>query len=336
MAFIKRLTVFNLVSISFFLLTALVCTVFIALSIGSVNIPIPEIFNSIFGNEANEVNHRIITELRLPRIILAVAVGGGLSVAGVVFQSILLNPLAEPYILGVSSGGTFGAVFALFLGLTFWGQQLFAFTGALMVIMIVYSLGRRGGTVNPNTLLLSGVMTGAFFSALILFFITFVDGSFRSALFWLLGNLSLAQSYEIWIVFPIVIILSAILFLFSNRLNLLSLGDETADHLGINSKSTRKLVYLFSSLLVGAVVSISGIVGFVGLLVPHSCRIIFGTDNRLLIPASFFVGSIFLIFSDLLARTLISPSELPVGVITAVVGAPVFIYLLKSQRSFPV
>ncbi len=306
-------------------------TAFTALSFGSVQIGLSDIFASIFNYSPGNVNHQIIIELRLPRVLLAIAVGGGLSVAGAVFQAILMNPLAEPYILGVSSGGTFGAVLGVLLGLSFLGQQLFAFSGALFVIFVVFSLGRRFGIFDPTTILLVGVMVGSFFSALILLMMTYIDGTFRSALFWLLGNLSLADPGSVYYVLPIILVLSIVLSLFAQRFNVLSLGDETAKHLGVNSGFLRNTGYIVSSLIVGVAVSVSGIVGFVGLLVPHVSRILFGNDNRLVIPASFFLGAVFLIVADTIARLIIAPSEMPVGVITALVGSPLFIYLLRSR-----
>ncbi|MBU1097392.1 MAG: iron ABC transporter [Ignavibacteriae bacterium HGW-Ignavibacteriae-2] len=308
-----------------------IITAVLALSFGSTEISFSEIISILANNGPSYINTQIIIELRLPRILLAIAVGGGLSVAGAVFQAILMNPLAEPYILGVSSGGTFGAVLSMVLGLSFLGQQALAFAGALTVIILVYTLGRRYGIIDPTMMLLTGVMSGAFFSALLMLMITFVDSSFRSALFWLLGNLSLAERSSIYFVLPIVILISILLSLLSQKLNVISLGDESALHLGVNSKKVKNIAYITSSILVGSIVSVSGIIGFVGLLVPHICRIVLGLDNRIIIPASFFVGAVFLILADAVARIIIAPAEIPVGVVTAVIGAPLFVYLLRSK-----
>lgn len=330
MAEIKPITLSRYINYIFPLALLSVLTAFAALSFGSVSISFSEIFNAIFNSADSNVNSQIILELRLPRVLLAFAVGGGLSVAGAVFQSILMNPLAEPYILGVSSGGTFGAVLGVLIGASFLVQQTFAFSGALLVIFIVFSLGRRFGVFDPTTILLVGIMVGAFFSALILLTMTYVDSTFRSALFWILGNLSLADPGSVYYVFPIILGLSAIVSLFAQKINVLSLGDEAAKQLGVNSTLLRNASYVLASLIVGIAVSVSGIVGFVGLLIPHLSRLIFGNDNRIIIPASFFIGAVFLIIADSVARLIISPSELPVGVVTALVGAPVFIYLLRS------
>jgi iron complex transport system permease protein len=309
-----------------------IATALISLKIGSVSFTFGEIIEAVFTKSESAILNQIVFELRLPRIILAFAVGGGLSIAGAVFQSILMNPLAEPFILGVSSGGTFGALLSISLGLAFIGQQFFAFLGALFVIITVFAIGKRRGVIDPTTMLLSGVMIGAFFSALIMLLMTFIDSSFRTALFWLLGNLSLADTNHVYTIFPITLLTALILTMLSNKLNILSLGDDTAQHLGIASSRLRITTYLLTSLLVGMIVSVSGIIGFVGLLIPHLCRILFGFDNRIIIPASFFIGAIFMMLADNLARIIISPAELPVGVITAFLGAPLFIYLLKSKK----
>jgi iron complex transport system permease protein len=260
-----------------------------------------------------------------------VAVGGGLSIAGAVFQSILLNPLAEPYILGISSGGTFGVILSFLLGLSFLGTQIFSFIGAFSVMMLVFVLGKRFGELEPKILLLTGVMVGAFFSALILLMITLLNDSLRTAVFWLIGNLSVAEKVNLKIVLPITLIVSFVLILNSNKYNLLSLGSDTAKQLGVNTNFVRNLTYILTSLMIGTLVSVSGIIGFVGLLIPHVCRMIFGTDNRIVLPASFFVGASYLAIADTIARTIVAPSELPVGAITAVIGAPIFIYLLKKK-----
>lgn len=311
------------------LVTSVTC-----LSIGSSALSFGEIISTLFGSSESSINQQIILDIRLPRILLGIAVGGGLSVAGAVFQAILMNPLAEPYILGISSGGAFGAVLAILLSIGFIGLQVFSFSGALLVVFLVFMLGKRYGTIEPNTLLLSGVMVGAFFSAFILLLMTFVDSSFRTAIFWLIGNLSLADSSTVPYVLITSIIISFFLTIHSNKLNLLALGSEAAHHLGIDSERVKVLSYVGASLLVGTVVSVSGIIGFVGLLIPHVCRMIFGIDNRVVVPASFFIGGSFLVLADTVARNVIQPSELPVGAVTALIGAPVFIYLLRNRFNF--
>lgn len=316
-----------------FLFIITLFVILISLSIGSVNISIYDIYDVLTGRSDSPQFIQILYNIRLPRIIYAVLIGGGLSVAGAVFQAILMNPLAEPYILGISSGGTFGAVLSMVLGLTFIGTQLLAFAGAFLVMLLVFFLGKRYGDLEPNTLLLSGVMVGAFFSASILLLIIFLNDSLRTAVYWMIGSLTFVKSENLIFIAVISIIVLFYLILNSHKFNILALGDETAKSLGINSKVLKKSTYFAASLLVGVLVSVSGIIGFVGLLVPHVCRLIWGVDNRIIIPTSFFIGAIYLTVADTIARTIISPGELPVGAITAIIGAPVFIYLLRTRFS---
>ena len=304
-----------------------------ALSIGSVNTNIIEVTNVLLGHNENNQLSQIILQIRLPRILYALLIGGGLSISGAVFQAILMNPLAEPYILGISSGGTFGAVLSFVLGVSFFGTQILAFAGAFLVMILVFFLGKRYGDLEPNTLLLSGVMIGAFFSAAILLLIIFLNDSLRTAVFWMIGSLSFAKIENLWVVVIITILVFIFLVINSHKYNILAMGSETAKSLGINSTLLKNSSYFAASLLVGTVVSVSGIIGFVGLVVPHVCRLIWGVDNRIILPMSFFIGAIYLIIADTIARTIISPAELPVGAITAIFGAPIFIYLLRTRFS---
>ena len=303
----------------------------ICLSLGSADLSFSDVIYIIFHPNSDVTNYQIIYEIRLPRLLLAIAVGGGLSIAGAVFQALLMNPLAEPYILGISSGGTFGAILSILLGFSLFFTQLFAFIGALTVVFLVFRLGKKFGELEPNVLLLSGVMIGAFFSALILLMMSLLGDSLRTAVFWLIGNISFAKLQIVLYVLVITIIVSVVLSLNSHKYNILSLGSDTAKHLGINTSFVKNLSYILASIMVGAIVSVSGIIGFVGLLIPHVCRFIFGVDNRIVVPASFLIGAAYLIWADTLARILIAPSELPVGAITAIIGAPVFIYLLRKR-----
>ncbi len=314
----------------FLLCIVTIIAAFIGLWAGPIKIGLSDFFISLFSN-SNSITSQIIFEIRLPRVLYAIAVGGGLSISGAVFQAILMNPLAEPYILGISSGGTFGAVLSFLVGTSFLGTELFSFSGALIVMLLVFILGKRFGKLEPNTLLLSGVMVGAFFSAIILLMITLLNDSLRTAIFWLIGNLSIAPKDNLKFVLPVTFIVAFLLILNSNRYNLLSMGDDTAKQLGINTNFIRNYTYILTSVLIGALVSVSGIIGFVGLLVPHVCRMLFGVDNRIVLPASFFLGAAYLILADTLARTLVSPAELPVGAVTAIIGAPIFIYLLRKR-----
>jgi len=326
-----RLTLAGFIIRNIIFLIILFSSILIGLVVGSTSLSIPEIISALFDNSSDSTIKQILFEIRLPRILYAVAVGGGLSISGAVFQAMLMNPLAEPYILGISSGGTFGAVLSFVLGLSFIGTQVFSFAGAMCVMILVFLLGKRFGNLEPNVLLLTGVMVGAFFSAAILLMMGILNDSLRTAVFWLIGNLSIAENNKIVFVLPITIIISAILISQSYKYNLLSLGSDNAKQLGINSDLLKNITYILTSIMIGTLVSVSGIIGFVGLLIPHICRMIFGTDNRIILPASFFLGAAYLIIADTIARTIISPAELPVGAITSLIGAPVFIIILRKR-----
>ncbi|KAF0151215.1 MAG: transport system permease protein [Ignavibacteria bacterium] len=312
----------------------LLITSIVALIVGPTSINFFDLFTALSSSQNDSIVSQIIIEIRLPRILFAIAVGGGLSIAGAVFQAMLLNPLAEPYILGISSGGTFGAVLSFLLGLSFIGTQVFAFGGSILVMLLVFVLGKRFGELHPNQLLLSGVMIGAFFSAGILLMMTLLNDSLRTAVFWLIGNLSLAQRDNLIFVLPLTFIVVLILIMLSNRFNVLSMGSDSAKQLGLNVSHLKNFTYILVSLMIGTIVSVSGIIGFVGLLIPHICRIIFGTDNRIVFPASFFIGASYLTFADTIARTIAAPVEIPVGAITALIGAPVFIYLMRRKFNY--
>lgn len=331
MAAVKRLSIAGYLTRLFIFFLIMCIAVVIGLSAGPVRIGFNDLIASLFSYNPDQIFTQIIFDIRLPRVLYAIAVGGGLSIAGAVFQAILLNPLAEPYILGISSGGTFGAVLSFLIGASFLGTQLFSFAGALLVMLLVFVLGKRFGELEPNVLLLTGVMVGAFFSAAILLMMTLLNDSLRTAVFWLMGNLSIADKDNLKFVLPVTFVVSFLLMVNSNKYNLLSLGADSAKQLGVNTSLFRNYTYLLSSIMIGTLVSVSGIIGFVGLLVPHVCRMIFGVDNRIVLPASFFFGASYLILCDSLARTLISPSELPVGAVTAIIGAPVFVYLLRKR-----
>jgi iron complex transport system permease protein len=306
----------------------------VALSIGSVSIPISHVLGVLTGSEnVTAAERTIIVSLRLPRIVLAMLVGSGLSIAGVVFQALLRNPLAEPYILGVSSGGTVGAIIAisLSLGASAITTPLASFVGSAAVMFLVYGIAHRRGQLDTNTLLLGGVMIGAFFNAAVLLIVAVFNQELRNAFLWLMGNLSSANPDAILVVAPFVLLASLLLLLQARKFNLISTGDETAMQLGVEVGKIKRLSYLLASLITGLVVSVSGVIGFVGLLIPHICRMLFGPDHRLLLPASFLLGASFLIGADILSRILLAPSEIPVGAITAAVGAPVFVWLLRKH-----
>jgi iron complex transport system permease protein len=308
----------------------------ISLIIGTADISIKQIWDLLRGALPIEDPARlIILKIRLPRIILAGLVGFALSLGGVVFQAILRNPLADPFILGVSSGSAFGAILGIIVGFGFGlGIPVMAFLGALFTIWMVMTLGARQMGMESSTILLTGVIINAFFTAIIMFFIsTSSDSRLHTMLFWLYGDLSQSQYGQLALIAPIVLIAAIFLFGLAKDLNILTSGEENALQLGVDVERTKKFGLVIVSLIMGLIVAFSGLIGFVGLIVPHLSRMAFGSDHRQLIPVASLGGAIFLIAADTLARTVISPSELPVGVITAFMGAPFFIILLKKKGS---
>ncbi len=311
----------------------LVIVFIIGMSLGSVPIPFSSVIGIFTGSNAVSATERtILLNIRLPRLVLALIVGSGLSVGGVVFQALLRNPLAEPYILGISSGGTVGAIIAigLSLGASSITTPIASFVGSATVMLLVYSIAHRKGQLDTFTLLLAGVMIGAFFNAAVLLIIAVFNQELRNAFLWLMGNLSSANTESIAIVSPFVLLASLLLLLQSKNYNLIATGDETAMQLGVDVVRIKRFSYFLASLITGLVVSVSGVIGFVGLIIPHICRMLFGPDHRLLLPASFLLGASFLIVADIISRTLLAPTEIPVGAVTAAIGAPLFVYLLKK------
>ncbi|RLB14163.1 MAG: iron ABC transporter permease [Deltaproteobacteria bacterium] len=332
----KPVTAAKVVKVSVVLITILVITVIVATMIGTATVTWEQLWNVLSGH-ARETDPAklVIFRIRLPRIILAGLVGFSLSLGGVVFQALLRNPLADPFILGVSSGSAFGAVIGIMFGFSFtFGIPALAFGGALLTMYLVLVVGRKKIGMESSTIILAGVIINAFFTAVIMFFIaTAVNDQLHTMLFWLYGDLSQSRFGELAIAGPAVLVGFVILYCFGKHLNLITAGEEAALHLGVDVGKAKLVCFLVVSLVVGLVVAFSGLIGFVGLVIPHLCRMLFGSDHRLLMPASALGGAIFLIAADTLARTVISPSELPVGVITAFLGAPFFIYLLRKRGS---
>lgn len=306
-------------------------TFVLGLGLGSVRIPI---LKGLFGSGLDSTSKTILWDLRLPRVLMAGIVGWSLSIGGVVFQALMRNPLAEPFLLGISSGAAVGAVAGIIFGVLLWGGiPAMAFLGALITIVLVLVIARRARTIEANTLILTGVIVNAFFAALIMFAVATTSGEkLHSLLFWLYGDLSRGRFSDLWVIIPIILVVSFVLYGMSRSFNLIASGDEVASQLGVEVEQAKWISLILVSLMCGITVAFSGIIGFVGLIVPHLVRMAFGPDHRLLLPASGLFGASFLIGADLLARTIISPSELPVGVVTAFLGAPFFIYLLYSRR----
>ncbi len=338
----KMVTLKRVILISLLLFVLLGVVILAAITLGSVRVPprrsIQILLYSLFGLKGgwSETDQAIIFSLRFPRAILAGLVGAGLSVSGAIFQALLRNPLADPYILGVSSGSAVGAIIAILAGLSTLslGLPLVSFLGALLTVFVVFYFGRQDGKVHPNTLLLAGVIIGSFLSAVIMFFISVSQREeLRTIIFWLMGDFSLSNPQMILMVFPYILLGFFFLYLHARQLNLILSGEDHALQLGVNVERLKWISYLFASLITAASVSVCGLIGFVGLIIPHSVRLLFGPDHRLLIPASALLGASFLIASDTLARTLFAPVELPVGVVTAAFGGPFFIYLLRTRKA---
>ena len=334
---IKRpLSLTRVMTVSGLMVLALFMVIVISLVLGTADVSLSQILDLVSGGlKIDDPARLIVIKIRLPRIILAGLVGFSLSLGGVVFQALLRNPLADPFILGVSSGSAFGAIMGIFWGFSLrFGISLMSFAGALMTIYLIMVLGSRKMGMESSTILLTGVIINAFFTAVIMFFIsTAADSRLHTMLFWLYGDLSQSRYGPLILITPVLLSAAVVLYSFARHLNIITAGEETALQLGVDVEKAKKICLLVVSLITGLVVSFSGLIGFVGLIVPHLGRMAVGSDHRLLIPVASIGGAIFLIASDTLARTLISPSELPVGVITAFMGAPFFIYLLKKRGS---
>ena len=326
----------RVIRISLVLFLFLIFTILLSMLLGTADVTIVQLWGILTGDtEVKEMTKLIVLNIRLPRIIAAGLAGFSLSLGGLVFQAILRNPLADPFILGVSSGGAFGAVLGIMYGFSFnLGIPILSFAGAMLTIYLVLVMGQRKMGMESSTILLAGVIINAFFTAIIMFFIsTAADDRLHTMLFWLYGDLSQSAYVQFTIIAPVVVMAFIILYGLSRHLNLITAGEETALQLGVDIKRTKMICFLVVSLVIGLVVSFSGLIGFVGLIVPHLGRMVLGSDHRLLMPVSALGGAVFLIAADTVARTIISPSELPVGVITAFIGAPFFIYLLKTRGS---
>jgi iron complex transport system permease protein len=316
-----------LVMSSLLLLSAL--SIFYASIAGSVSMDLGTWWSGLMNPES--ADGEMLWRLRLPRAFAAWTVGAMLAMSGCLMQVLLRNPLADPYILGVSGGAAFAALAGMTLGVAASFIPVLALSGALLSILIVFGLARSGGPWSGTRLLLTGVVTAAGWSSLIsLILATGSDGSLRGMLFWLMGDFSYAN-LPAWAVISLAIGIVLTMGL-ARSLNVLSMGETTARLLGESTQYLNWLVYGLASLLTAAAVSIAGSIGFVGLIVPHLMRILVGSDHRILIPAATLFGGAFLVFSDTLARTIIAPRQLPVGVITALLGVPLFLFLLNRTR----
>lgn len=306
-----------------------------SLRFGAVGLEAGQVVDALRGTGDPRIV-TIVRDLRLPRALLAAFVGGALALAGATFQALLRNPLAEPYVLGVSSGAAVGAVALIAVGgmaLGPWALPAAAFAGALGAIAVVFRIGlRESGGLDIRVLLLAGVVVGTFFNACILLLLSFQDvDAFRSALFWMMGGLSGAGWWSVGLMAAATAVSLALLAGLARPFDLLAVGEETAGFLGAPVARIRRSAYLLASLLTATAVVVSGGIGFVGLVVPHAVRLAWGGDHRFLLPAAFLAGAAFLPLADLAARLAARPGELPLGVVTAFVGVPFFVWLLRRQ-----
>jgi len=324
--------------IPFGLVVLVLVSVLAGTVVGPVTIPVGDVFASLFGGESESVSpmHRLIVrQIRLPRVLLGLLVGSALAVSGVAMQGLFRNPLASPYILGIASGASTGAALAiLFAAGSLVFLPLGAFLGAAAAGLIVYGLARgRDRRTSVFTLILAGVAIGALFSAVTSFLIYLSSGGEKlsDVLFWIMGGLGRARWTSIAILGPISAAAFIGVFVLARDLNALSLGEEGAFHVGVNPDALYRWLLVLTTLLTAAAVAMAGTIGFIGLVIPHVMRLLVGPDHRRLIPVSALAGGCFLIWADMAARTVLAPAELPVGVITAFLGAPFFLYLLKTR-----
>lgn len=341
------------------LVILLVLSVFLAAMFGSIGpigpgrpywMPPEAVFDILTGGGGGwpDIYNVVVLELRLPRIILAALVGCGLGVSGAIMQALFKNPMADPYILGLSSGAALGAGVTLALEVSVISFVMFGyvvtmtstsillpiltFAGALGTIMMVYNIARMGGKVHTDTLLLSGIAVSAFFGAIVMFLLFISGQQFKSLFFWMLGGFGASTWGQVAVMGPIVLVGVVVTAVYSRDLNLLLMGEESARTLGMRVERVKLQLLVMASLIAGVSVAFAGIIGFVGLIIPHMIRLVVGPDHRGLIPASAFAGALFMIWVDTAARTIMAPSEIPVGILTAMCGGPFFIYLLRTSR----
>lgn len=285
--------------------------------------------------QPSELLHsQIFLQLRLPRILLCILAGAGLSVCGAAYQSVFRNPLTDPYVLGVSSGASLGASLAILFGLQshIWGIGICALASALFTVWLVYRIASIGNRLHTTTLLLTGVCLTFLITAMISFIMVLRQDKMDSIIFWTMGSFASSSWFDIALVAPVVLVGVCVVLYYAKDLNLLLAGSETAKSLGVEVEKVKRILLFFTTLMVAFVVASCGVIGFVGLVVPHCLRLILGPDNRRIVPCTIVAGALFVLICDTLARTVLQPSELPVGSLTALVGAPLFIYLLYKNK----
>ncbi|MCK1995677.1 iron ABC transporter permease [Psychrobacillus psychrodurans] len=313
---------------------ALLVAIWLGVSVGSVKVPI----STLWDTGADAIATNIVWKIRMPRVVLAGLVGASLAIAGAAFQGLLKNPLADPYTLGVSSGASVGAVATLFFGISvpFLGiftLPVFSMIGALVTMLLVITFAKLvDRSMKMETIILTGIIFSSFLGSVISLMIALTGEELRQIIGWLLGSVSMRGWSFVQMALPFVVIGTILLWLNRRELNAMLFGEERAKHLGVNVKKRKMMILIGGSMLTGTAVAVSGTIGFVGLVVPHMTRLLFGSDNRHVLPLSFINGAALLIICDLVSRTIISPTELPIGVITAFIGAPVFAFIFFRQR----
>ena len=323
------------VGLGVLLLGALAASVVLGVRFGSVDLSTAQVLSALTGG-GTDWQRTIVVELRLPRMLLGALVGGGLALAGATFQALLRNPLAEPYILGISGGASVGAVLVLAMGLAgaaSWALPLAALAGALLAIVLVFRVATASGrSLDVRVLLLAGVVVAAFFSACIAFILSISEArTVQSAVLWIMGSLAGATWASVGITAAYTLPTAAVLLGLARPLNLMAIGEETAHYLGADVERVKRMALVLAALLTAAGVAVAGVIGFVGLVVPHGIRLLVGSDHRALLPLSFLGGATFLVLSDVVAQVLLAPTQVPVGVITAFVGVPLFLMLLRRS-----
>jgi len=315
------------------LLILLVITFIVAMVSGTSDISVIEMLKSLFSNSDGNT-YTIINQIRFPRVVLAIVAGAGLACSGCVFQGVLRNPLADPFTLGISGGAAFGASIGFAFGITKLSWvflPLLGFLGAVLSVCLVYVLNMKK-EFDSNSMILSGVVASYIFSsAVMLMFSISSSDQLYSAFMWLMGNLAFFDERLLPVVIISVVLGVTILCCLGNVINIISLGNEKSDSLGINTSRTVKYIFLLSSLITACIVSCCGVIGFVGLMIPHITRKFVGNNNKILMPFSAVVGSIFLLVCDTVSRTVVAPVEIPIGVITSIIGGLFFVFLLLKK-----
>ncbi|MGF3522042.1 MAG: FecCD family ABC transporter permease [Candidatus Bathyarchaeia archaeon] len=332
------------------LLLAFAVILFLSLNLGYSPIPYDDILTTLLKHipglnalvenvDVAKTTEIIITQIRLPRVLCGALVGAALATAGVIYQGIFRNPMADPYVIGASTGATVGSALVLVLGvgLSFFGVntlQIFAFIGSLITVIFVYNISRVGSRVPVTTLLLVGIAVSLFLNAIVTYLQTIAsDRILHGLTFWIIGSLAPTENWDkVWSILPFIVTGFIVSYLYSRNLNILALGEEQAQHLGVETEKVKMILIVTGALLTAAAVSISGLIGFVGLIIPHLTRVLIGPDHRILLPTAAIVGASFLMFCDALSRVVMGSGEAPVGIITALSGAPFFVYLLRRKK----